>query len=246
MNNNQSCAGVCLLFICLFFWGNLIVKNINIAIDGPAGAGKSTVAKLVAKELGFLYIDTGAMYRALTLQAMELGINLQDEFALNNYLKTHTIQLVNDGGSQKVIVNDREVTEQIRTPEVSRNVSLVSSHAEVRKTMVSLQQELAKGSNVVMDGRDIGTHVLPQAQVKIFLTASIEERAKRRFEELMIKGYKANLNEIIKDISLRDKKDQERAVAPLKAAEDAVLIDTSSLSVQEVVQKILDYVKEKT
>ncbi|OEF97280.1 cytidylate kinase [Vulcanibacillus modesticaldus] len=222
------------------------MKTIKIAIDGPAGAGKSTVAKLVARELGYLYIDTGAMYRALTYMALKEGIDLNDEQELNKYLMNHSIQLINDGVIQKVEIDGEDVTDLIRTPEVNKNVSLVASHPEVRKTMVKIQQDLSKDQSVVMDGRDIGTYVLPNAELKIYLTASINERAKRRYEELIKKGFQANLEEIIEDISLRDKRDKERATAPLKQADDAILIDTSSLSIEEVVEKIMKLVHERT
>lgn len=218
------------------------MKKINIAIDGPAGAGKSTVAKLVAKELGYLYIDTGAMYRAITYKSMELGFDLKDQIALNEYLLKHPISFLNDSGQQKVFIASEDVTEKIRTPEVTNNVSLVSAHPLIRKTMVSMQRELAKNVNVVMDGRDIGTNVLPQAQLKVFLTASIEQRASRRYQELLAKGYKANLEQIKNELFLRDKKDQERAVDPLKKADDAILIDTSGLSIEEVVKRIQKYI----
>lgn len=219
------------------------MKKINIAIDGPAGAGKSTVAKQVAKELGFLYIDSGAMYRALTLRALELGIDPNNEYLLNQYLLENNISLINEGDYLKVIVNGLDVTDQIRSPEVSNNVSLVASHKSVRETMVDKQRELSKNGNVVMDGRDIGTNVLPDAEIKIFLIASIEERANRRYKELIEKGYKVRLDELVKEITVRDKKDQERAVAPLKMANDAILIDSSNLSINEVVQKIVNIIK---
>ena len=221
------------------------MKKINIAIDGPAGAGKSTVAKLVAKSLNYIYIDTGAMYRALTFKAIELGIDLNNQNLLNDYLKNHSIELINEGGFQRVEVDGINISDKIRTPEVSNNVSLVSSHPLVRKTMVEIQKNLAIDSNVVMDGRDIGTNVLPNAEIKIFLTASIGERARRRYTELLEKGYDANLENIKNEIALRDKKDQERLINPLKMADDAILLDTSSLTIGQVVEKILDTVKEK-
>lgn len=221
------------------------MNKMNIAIDGPAGAGKSTVAKRLAKELGYLYIDTGAMYRALTLQAMRLGIDLHDEVKLNQYLQEHPIQLILEKGEQKVYIDGQDVTEAIRTNEVSQNVSLVAAHPLIRNTMVTLQRNLAKDGNVVMDGRDIGTNVLPDAKLKIFLTASIEERAKRRYKELKDKGFQGTLNELIEDIALRDKKDQERAVAPLRQAEDAILIETSHLSIEEVVEEIRKHLWER-
>lgn len=216
----------------------------NIAIDGPAGAGKSTVAKLVAKKLGYLYIDTGAMYRALTYNGMKLGINLYDEVKLNEHLISHPIQFLIENEVQRVLIGGKDVTEEIRSPEVTRNVSLVAAHPLIRKTMTDIQRRLAAHGNVVMDGRDIGTNVLPKANVKIFLTASIEERAKRRYKELISTGFSTNLEELMKEMSLRDKKDQEREVAPLKMAEDAHPIETSNLSIEEVVHKILEYVEE--
>ncbi len=221
------------------------MKKSNIAIDGPAGAGKSTVAKRLANQLGYIYIDTGAMYRALTLQGLNAKMDLHDQEKLNEYLKQHPIQLTVEDGLQKVYIDGLDVTEEIRSLEVSKNVSLVAAHPLVRKTMLQLQQDLARNGHVVMDGRDIGTHVLPDAGLKIFLNASIKERAKRRYEELIEKGYKGTLEELIDDISLRDKKDQERTVAPLKQADDAILIDTSTLSIQEVVEKILLYLREQ-
>ena len=218
----------------------------NIAIDGPAGAGKSTVAKLVAKKLGYLYIDTGAMYRALTFNGMKSGINLHDEVKLNEHLISHPIQFLIENEVQRVLIGGEDVTEEIRSPEVTRNVSLVAAHPLIRKTMTEIQRQLAAQGNVVMDGRDIGTNVLPNANVKIFLTASIEERAKRRYKELISTGFPTNLEELMREISLRDQKDQEREVAPLKMAEDAHHIETSDLSIEEVVHKILEYVEEST
>ncbi|MGD9678587.1 MAG: (d)CMP kinase [Vulcanibacillus sp.] len=219
------------------------MKKISIAIDGPAGAGKSTVAKKVAKELGFLYIDTGSMYRALTFIALELCIDPNNDFLLNQYLMEKNIHLVSEGENQKVIIDGINVTDKIRSPEVNKSVSLVASHKNIRETMVKKQRALAKNGNVVMDGRDIGTNVLPNADVKIFLNATIEERANRRYKELTEKGYKVDLMNLIEDISSRDKMDQERAVAPLKMAEDAILIDSSNLSINDVVQKIINIIK---
>lgn len=221
------------------------MRKINIAIDGPAGAGKSTIAKLVAARLGFLYIDTGAMYRALTLKALELKIDLQDEKQLNNILNVYPIKLILENEVQAVKIGGEDVTDKIRTPEVTRNVSLVSSHSLVRKSMVKIQRDLAKGSQVVMDGRDIGTNVLPDAHVKIYLTASIEERAKRRFKEMIAKGYQADLKQITEEIAFRDRQDKTRPVAPLKKADDAILIDTSKLTIEQVVVNILKIVREK-
>lgn len=221
------------------------MEKLNIAIDGPAGAGKSTIAKILANRLNFIYVDTGAMYRALTLLAMETKTNLNDDDEITKLLKTYQIKLENSKSSQIVKIDSRDVTEEIRTPEVTKNVSLVSSHLQVRKSMLEMQRDLAKDANVVMDGRDIGTHVLPHAEIKIFLTASIEKRANRRYEELIRKGFQANLEKIKEDIALRDKKDQEREVAPLRRADDAILLDSSNLAIEEVVDVILKYIDTK-
>ncbi len=222
------------------------MNTISIAIDGPAGAGKSTVAKLVAKKLDFLYIDTGAMYRALTYKAMEQDLNLHDGQKLNDLLLLYPIDFINETGKrQRVVIDKQDITEAIRSPEVTKNVSLVSTHQLVRETMVENQRLMAADCNVVMDGRDIGTHVLTNATFKFFLTASIDERASRRYKEILDKGYTADLEKIKEEIFLRDKKDQERAISPLKKAKDAILLDTSNLSIEEVINKILDYVKKE-
>lgn len=216
----------------------------NIAIDGPAGAGKSTVARLVAEKLGYVYIDTGAMYRALAWAAKQQGIPVEDETSVSNLLKNGQIRLHRSAGGQKVYWNGIDVSEEIRTPEVSQFASIVASHAEVRRLMLLLQREMAKNGNVVMDGRDIGTHVLPDAEVKIFLTASIQERALRRYHELAAKGIRADLALLEREIAERDKRDMEREVAPLRPAEDAHLIDSSQLAVDEVVERILQICKQ--
>ncbi|MCL1631844.1 (d)CMP kinase [Sporolactobacillus sp. CPB3-1] len=220
-------------------------KLFQVAIDGPAAAGKSTVAKITAKSLGYVYIDTGAMYRSLTYKALKEKVDLNDGDALKKLLDHTEIRLVQEYTGQKVYVDGENVTERIRYPEVSEHVSLVSSHEPVRKVMVDRQRQLAKSCNVVMDGRDIGTHVLPGAQVKVFLNASVEERAVRRYREEEKKGRHSDMDALRKAIALRDKKDMEREVSPLIKAEDAVVVDTTSLSVDEVVEKILTLVKEK-
>ena len=219
--------------------------RLKIAIDGPAGAGKSTVAKRVAEQLGFVYIDTGAMYRALTFKALQLKMDLHDEASLTNLLAHNSIELKVDNQQQKVYINKEDITEEIRNPEVSQHVSTVAAHEKVRKAMVEVQKKLADDGNIVMDGRDIGTHVLPDAQVKIFLTASIEERANRRFAELKLKGYLDNLEQIKNEIALRDKKDEEREFSPLRKADDAILLDTTKLSIDEVVEQIIALVDSK-
>ncbi|RXT14041.1 (d)CMP kinase [Ammoniphilus sp. CFH 90114] len=217
----------------------------NIAIDGPAGAGKSTVAQLVAKEIGFTYIDTGAMYRALTLMALEESVPLDSEEGLTNLLHAMTIYLKQEPNGQKVFIGEREVTDEIRHPEVTRHVSLVAKHPLVRFKMVEMQRVMAAEQNVVMDGRDIGTHVLPSAQVKVFLTASIEERALRRYKDLQEKGHQADLEQLKHDIARRDKLDSEREAAPLRCAEDAVVLDSSGLTIEQVVEQIVGLYKEK-
>lgn len=214
--------------------------KLNIAIDGPAGAGKSTVAKRVAERLNFLYVDTGSMYRAVTLKGLELNIDLNNEEDLiKKVINKFPIHLSVENGQQRVYIGEFDVTEAIREPRISQHVSTVAAHAKVRTAMVDIQRKLASQGNVVMDGRDIGTNVLPNAEVKIFLTASIEERAKRRYEELKNKGYHGDLEKIKDEIAVRDKKDEQRKVAPLKKAEDAILLDTTHLSIEEAVNNIV-------
>lgn len=215
----------------------------NIAIDGPAGAGKSTVAKMVAEQLGYLYIDTGSMYRALAWAAQEHQIGIEDEQAVSELLKNNVIHLKRDSAQQRVYWNDEDITDRIRTPQVSQYASVVASYGAVREQMLVLQRQLAQVGNVVMDGRDIGTHVLPDAEVKIFLTASIRERAERRLKELQQKGHQTDLAELEAEIAQRDKRDMEREVAPLRQAEDAVLLDTTGMTIPQVVDRILQICK---
>jgi CMP/dCMP kinase len=220
-------------------------NRISIAIDGPAAAGKSTVAKIIAEKLSYIYIDTGAMYRALTYNAIKNQNNLEDEEKLMTTLNNTIIELKPSGSGQLVFLNEEEVTDTIRSTEVTNSVSIVAKHRKVREEMVKRQQELARNGGVVMDGRDIGTHVLPHAEVKVFLLASVEQRAMRRHEENLSKGYDSNLDVLMKEIETRDKLDSEREVAPLRKAEDAVVIDTTSLSIDEVVDRIMDLVAER-
>lgn len=220
-------------------------KRINIAIDGPAAAGKSTVAKMIAKRLSYIYIDTGAMYRALTYRALQQGIALDDEQALISLLKDTYIELRPSHEGQHVLVNGEDVTNVIRSKEVTNAVSLVAKHPLVREEMVARQRALAKNGGVVMDGRDIGTHVLPNAEVKVFLKASVEERARRRHKENIARGFPSDLETLKKEIARRDQLDSEREVAPLKKAEDAIEIDTTSLSIEEVVERIMEIVNER-
>jgi len=215
----------------------------NIAIDGPAGAGKSTVAQIVAARLQYVYIDTGAMYRALAWAILHQNLPITDESVVADTLRKSKIELIRDDHGQKVFWNGQDVTSLIRTPEVSNGASVVASYPSVRKQMLVLQRALAEQGNVVMDGRDIGTHVLPDAEVKIFLTASIQERAERRLAELLEKGVQADLETLKADIDERDKRDRERAVAPLAQADDAVLVDTTGLTIEQVVEKILSICK---
>ncbi|MDL5141927.1 (d)CMP kinase [Bacillus atrophaeus] len=221
-------------------------KKLSIAIDGPAAAGKSTVAKIVAEKRSYVYIDTGAMYRAITYVALKESADLTDEKMLSELLKKTTIELITSKEGQKVLVNGNDVTEDIRKDEVSNQVSIVAKHRSVREEMVRRQQLLGDKGGVVMDGRDIGTHVLPNAEVKIFLLASVEERANRRFEENVKKGYDVNYETLIEEIARRDKLDSEREVSPLRKADDAVEIDTTSLSIDEVAGRILEIADQKS
>jgi len=216
-----------------------MTKKITIAIDGPAAAGKSTVAKMVAKELLYVYIDTGAMYRALTLKANNSGIPFNEEEQLSELLKDTVINLKQTEQGQIVELDGIDVTREIRSQIVTNNVSHVAKHPSVRSEMVKRQQNLAENGAVVMDGRDIGTYVLPDSELKIFLIASVEERAKRRHEENIINGFPSDITELKKDIETRDLLDSKREVAPLIKADDAIEIDTTSLSIEEVCQLIL-------
>ncbi|MGI6392441.1 MAG: (d)CMP kinase [Candidatus Izemoplasmatales bacterium] len=206
-----------------------------LAIDGPAGAGKSTVAKLLAKKLGYIYIDTGAMYRAVTLKALELEVDIDDPQAFG-FLK-ETDMAFNDG---ILYVNGEDVSLKIRSNAISNNVSIVASHIPVRNQLVVIQQQIAARANVVMDGRDIGTVVLPNADLKIFLTATVEERARRRHNENLSLGIKSDINLLIQEIERRDRIDSTRSYNPLRQAEDAVYLDTTNLDINQVTEKIYD------
>lgn len=216
-----------------------------IAIDGPAGAGKSTIARLVAGKLGYIYIDTGAMYRAIALKALAGGVDFGDEAALTALAEKSHIKLTFDNnGCQLIYLDDRDVSEDIRTPRVSQHVSLAAKVPGVRHAMVRLQRELAASGGVVMDGRDIGSYVLPDANVKIFLTASIEERARRRKIDLEEKGYKVDIKQLADEIATRDKIDSSREMAPLMQAADAILVDSSALTIEEVIAKIINIIRK--
>ncbi len=217
----------------------------QIAIDGPAGAGKSTIARAVAERLRYIYVDTGAMYRAMGLYMEDHGIDLSDREAVEQAASGVNISIEYENGAQQVILNGENVTGRVRTERAGMLASAVSVHPGVRKKLVQLQQELGSRQNVVMDGRDIGTAVLPGAQLKIFLTASVAVRARRRFLELQEKGQMADLVEIEKDIEQRDYQDSHREASPLTRARDAVLLDSSELTVQEVIDEILKLCAER-
>ncbi|MBY0122571.1 (d)CMP kinase [Bacillus sp. S/N-304-OC-R1] len=220
-------------------------KKISIAIDGPAAAGKSTVAKIVAEKLSYIYIDTGAMYRALTYKAIREKIDLENEYDLVNILKETNIELFPGEDGQLIYLDGQNVSSEIRSAEVTNSVSIAAKHKLVREEMVARQKSFADNGGVVMDGRDIGTHVLPNAEVKIFLLASVDERAIRRHTENLKKGYPSDLEKLKEEISLRDKLDSEREVAPLKKADDAIEIDTTSLNIEQVVERIMVLVHER-
>ena len=223
-----------------------MAKTYSIAIDGPAGAGKSTIARRLAKELGYYYVDTGAIYRTVAYFMDLLGISPKDVDGVERYIDELTIEIeYDDEGVQHMIMNGMDVSGDIRTQDISQKASLVSAHAVVRDVLLDMQRNVAKKHNVIMDGRDIGTVVLPKANVKIFLTAAAEVRARRRYDELIAKGQKADLNTILKEIQQRDYQDSHREIAPLKQAKDAVLVDTSDLDIEGVVATIRDIVGKK-
>ena len=206
---------------------------VNIAIDGPAGAGKSSTAKLVAKKLGYIYVDTGALYRTVGLYSIRKGIDTKNAEKVIATLPDVKVELKFVDGAQHVFLNGEDVSDAIRTPEASMGASNVSAIPEVREFLFDLQRKIAAENDCIMDGRDIGTVVLPNADVKIFLTTSVEERANRRYKEMLEKGEEADYNDILEDIKKRDYQDSHRAVAPLKQAEDAILVDTSDIGLQE-------------
>ncbi len=222
-----------------------MTKKIQIALDGPAGAGKSTIAKIVAEQLDFTYIDTGAMYRAVTYKALKEGILLDDAQHLKSMLEQTTIELQPSKEGQLVFVDGENVSAEIRSNEVTANVSQVAAHAAIREILVEMQKALASKGGVVMDGRDIGTHVLPQAELKIYMSASVEERARRRLLDNEKRGIESTLEGLMKDIALRDQKDSEREASPLIQAKDAIFLDTTNLSIDEAAQEILKLAKAK-
>lgn len=218
----------------------------NIAIDGPAGAGKSTIARRVARELSFIYVDTGAMYRAMALYLLRRKVNRDDTEQIGNICQDAEISIEYQNGEQIVLLNGENVNSYLRTEEVGNMASVSSAVPRVREKLLSLQRKLAKDMSVVMDGRDIGTTILPDADVKIYLTASSLTRAKRRYLELQEKGIVCNLDDIQKDIEERDQRDMSREISPLRQAEDAVLVDSSNLTIQQVVDRILQIFRSKT
>ena len=223
-----------------------MAKHYSIAIDGPAGAGKSTIARRVAKELGYYYVDTGAIYRTVAYFLDLLGVSPKDVDGVERYIDELTIEIEYDEeGKQHMLMNGMDVSDDIRTQDISQKASLVSAHRVVRDMLLDMQRQVARENNVIMDGRDIGTVVLPKANVKIFLTASPEIRAKRRYDELVAKGQKTTLAQVLKDVEQRDYQDTHREIAPLKQAKDAVLLDTSDLDIEGVVAAIKTIVQEK-
>lgn len=215
-----------------------MTKSIQVAIDGPASAGKSTVAKILAKKRGYIYCDTGAMYRALTLSALENKADLDSETELESLLETITISFKQKEDGQHVYLNEQDVTDEIRVSDVTNAVSKISAYKTIREEMVNRQQKITSSNSIVMDGRDIGTVVLPNADLKIFLVASVEERAERRYKENLSKGIQTDFETLKKEIADRDHYDSNRKNSPLVQAEDAILVDTSGLTIPEVVQKI--------
>lgn len=221
------------------------MKRFAIAVDGPAGSGKSTVAKMVARKLGIIYVDTGAMYRTVALHCKQEGISLEDEAAVVASLDGLNMRIQPDTEGQRIFLNEEDVTAKIRTAEIGKGASVVAAYQKVRERMVELQQEMAQEQSVIMDGRDIGTVVLPHAEVKIYLDADAEERAHRRVGELEAKGETADFEEIKKMIIQRDYNDMHREHSPLKKAEDAVSLDSTGMSIEEVLQAILDITAER-
>lgn len=220
------------------------MKKIVVAIDGPAGAGKSTIAKLAAEKLGYAYIDTGAMYRSVAWKFLQTGKAFDEDF-ISGLSKTMLIDFKPEAKINRVFVDGTEVTDAIRTPDVTAIVSRVAAIGAVREAMVDQQRRMGEAGGVLMDGRDIGTVVFPNAQLKIFLTASVEERARRRYAEMVAKGQQVDLQQLQEDIAERDKQDSERAISPLRQAEDALLLDTSDMGISEVTERILQLVQER-
>lgn len=222
------------------------MKTVKIAIDGPAGAGKSTISKIIAKNLGFIYIDTGAMYRAVAYKAILNNIDTKNQVEkVIKLLPNVKIDIKHNNNGQLIFLDGTDVSDKIRTPQVSVGASDVAVIPEVRIKLVDLQRELSKKENVIMDGRDIGTYVLPDADIKIFLTADVSDRAKRRYDEMIEKGVECNFDDVKKDMEYRDKNDSQRAFAPLKAADDAILVDTTGNELETSINLIQSIIKER-
>ena len=219
--------------------------GMNVAIDGPAGAGKSTIAKEVAKELGYIYVDTGAMYRAIALYLLRNGVKAEENELISLKCTEADVTIEYVDGKQVVFLNGEDVNGFIRTEEVGSMASSSSTNPDVRKRLLGLQRELAEKNDVIMDGRDIGTNILPNAQAKIYLTASIEVRAKRRYDELCAKGISCDFGEIKKEIAIRDERDMNRDIAPLRQAKDAVLLDSSDMTIEEVKERMIQIIRSK-
>lgn len=217
-----------------------MMKKIQIALDGPAGAGKSTIAKQLAARLDYVYIDTGAMYRAVTLAALEQSLDLNNGEVLGKLMKSLDIRLTPGENGQRVFIGDREVTDAIRSIEITNNVSFVARQKEVRAALVTAQRKLADQGGIVMDGRDIGTVVLPDAELKVFLTATVEERAARRHRENIARGMGSDITVLQEEIALRDKRDSEREVSPLRQADDALYLDTTEMTIDQVVVRLME------
>lgn len=224
----------------------MVIMKINVALDGPSGAGKSTIAKAVAKKLEYVYVDTGALYRTIAYYVISNGFDAKDENAVVSCLDKINVKLEYIGGAQHVMLNGEDVSDKIRTPEISMGASAVSAIPKVREFLFDLQQDIAKHNNIIMDGRDIGTVVLPNAQVKIFLTATAEERANRRFKELQEKGDPSTYEQVLEDIKQRDYNDTHRDIAPLKKADDAVEVDSTKMTLDEVIDAIVKIINDKT
>ncbi len=219
-------------------------KDFIIAIDGPAGAGKSTIARMIAEKLGYVYIDSGAMYRSITWQAMRTGVNLQDDKELVALAKKTKLFFKRHQRQMKLFMNGKSVTKAIRTPEVTANICYIADNPRIRQIMVKLQQKIGQAGGIVMEGRDIGTKVFPQADFKFYLDASAEERAKRRYLEFKARGVKVRVQDILKDIKIRDHKDKTRSVSPLKKAKGSIVIDSSKLTPEQVVGKLMKQIAD--